>query len=402
MLFQDAQRTLGQFLFPLSVDDFLDEALTGGFRKIDHDDRARRADLLGAEPEAMLASAFHLAADLTFHSANATGPAPSLKGVADADDFRARIDEFHARNYSLRFPDLRTLSPAVDEVSRALEILLHQPVKASAFWSRSGMRAPVHHDDTDLIIVQMKGRKRWFVSAGPSQLPNGWKGVSGDAPELGDYEIVDLAPGDLLYLPRGTPHTVESETESLHLNLGFTPLTVREAVIAALDQLSDQDRALRLTVGQRLGFQLKGPQVEQLAPPVADAVERLLAAVRSPGFMARALHVRSAREVPRLDALPRPDAAPAIDLDTVLTQRATAFCHLVATPEKLEFCFPGGNLYIHRGAQESVVYMVNTPRFRVRDIAGGVDDDVRLSLATRFLEIGYLEMETPDSNSAPH
>lgn len=392
MLFQDAQTALGQFLSPLSVDAFLDEALTGGFRKIDHDPASTRADLLGPEPEALLVQAFHLAADLSFHSANALGPAPSLKGVVDAEDFRARIDEFHARNYSLRFPELRTLSPAVDELSRALEVLLHRPVKASAFWSRGGMRAPVHHDDTDLIIVQLKGRKRWFVSAEPSQLPNAWKGVSGDAPQLGEHQVVDLKPGDLLYLPRGTPHTVESETESLHLNLGFTPLTVREAVIAALDQLSDEDRTLRATVGQRLAFQLRSREVERMAEPVGDAVQRLAAALRTPGFMARAMHVRSAREVPLLDALPRPDAPPAVDLDTVLVQRATAFCHLVATPEKLEFCFPGGNLYIHRGAQESVVYMVNTPRFRVRDIPGGVGDDVRLSLATHFLEVGFLEL----------
>jgi hypothetical protein len=35
--------------------------------------------------------------------------------------------------------------------------------------------------------------------------------------------------------------------------------------------------------------------------------------------------------------------------------------------------------------------MVNTAHFRVRDIPGEVDDAVRLSLASRFCEVGLLE-----------
>ena len=35
MMFHDAQRTLGQFLAPLTLDEFLDGVLAGGFRRID-------------------------------------------------------------------------------------------------------------------------------------------------------------------------------------------------------------------------------------------------------------------------------------------------------------------------------------------------------------------------------
>jgi hypothetical protein len=35
VLFQDAHRNLQQFLFPLSVAEFLDKALIGSFRKIE-------------------------------------------------------------------------------------------------------------------------------------------------------------------------------------------------------------------------------------------------------------------------------------------------------------------------------------------------------------------------------
>jgi hypothetical protein len=390
MLFPEAQRTLQQLLAPLTLDEFLDRTLSGGFFcRIDGAGAAARMALLGPDPRAVLTGAFHLAPSLTFHSANPKGPAPSLGGVADAADFRARIDEFHARNYSVRFPELRPLWPELDRVARALELMLLQPVTTSAFWSRAGMRAPVHYDDHDLIVVQLLGAKRWYV-ANSSDLPNTWRGIPPEKIELGPHTTFDVQPGNVVYLPRGTLHSVTSDAESLHLSIGFTPLTVREALIAALDQLSDVDQTLRTTVGGRITYQLRGAGVERLAGPVLDGIERLQAACRTPGFLAAALQQRSSRVVARLAALPAPSVLPALDLDSELTQTEVAFCHLTASPGKIDFSHPGGHLYIHRRAEQSLLYMVNTPRFRVRDVPGAIADDVRLSLAAKLVEIGFL------------
>jgi Cu/Ag efflux protein CusF len=316
--------------------------------------------------------------------------------VADADDFRRRLEQFHARNYSVRFPELRPLSPELDALARALEVLLHQPVTCSAFWSRGGMRAPVHHDDHDLVVVQLRGSKRWYLSTTPSELNNPWRGIPSGAPELGPHAAVDVRPGDLLFLPRGTLHSVDGDTESLHLAIGFTPLTVREALIAALDHLSDLDQTLRVSIGTRLPFHLRGIAFERLGTPVLDAAARLLSACRTPGFTVAALQRRSARVVGMLSPLPTPvaaaAAAAAVGLDTTLVQRATAFCHLTANADNIDLSYPGGHVYIHVGALESVAYMARTARFRVRDIPGTVGDDVRLSLATKLLEIGFLEV----------
>jgi hypothetical protein len=193
-----------------------------------------------------------------------------------------------------------------------------------------------------------------------------------------------------VYLPRGTLHSVDSEFESLHLSIGFTPLTVREVLIAALDQLSDVDPTLRATAGGRVAYHLRGLGLERLAPPVLEALERLRAACRTPGFLAGALQRRSARAVAKLAPLPA-RAPPPLALDSELAQTGVAFCHLTASPEKIDLSYPGGHLYIHRGAEPSLLYMVNTPKFRVRDIPGDVADEVRLSLAARLVEIGFLE-----------
>lgn len=389
MLFPEAQRTLQQLLAPLTLDEFLDKTLSGGLQRIDGAGAAERAALLGPDPRAVLSSAFQLAPKLTFHSANPLGPPPSLQGVADAADFRARLEQFHARNYSVRFPELRPLWPQLDRLARALELMLHQPVTTSAFWSRGGMRAPVHYDDHDLLVVQLLGQKRWYVATS-SDLPNTWRGIPPDRVELGSHTSFAVHPGDVVYLPRGTLHSVTSEAESLHLSIGFTPLTLREALIAALDQLSDVDQTLRATVGGRLAYQLRGAGLEQLADPVLAGVERLRAACRTPGFLTAALQRRSSRVVATLAALPAPAVPAAIGLDSELTQTEVAFCHLSASLDKIDFSHPGGHLYIHRGAEPALLYMVNTPRFRVRDVPGEIADEVRLSLAQKLVAIGFL------------
>ncbi len=390
MLFPESQRILQQLLAPLTLDEFLDKTLSGGFHRIDGAGAAERIALLGPDPRAVLIDAFHLAPKLTFHSANPLGSPPSLEGMRDANDFRARIEQFHARNYSVRFPELRPLWPQLDRLARALELMLHQPVTTSAFWSRGGMRAPVHYDDHDLIVVQLLGEKRWYV-ANSSDLPNTWRGIPPDTVELGPHTTFDVHPGDVVYLPRGTLHSVTSDAESLHLSIGFTPLTLREALIAALDQLSDVDQTLRTTVGGRLAYQLRGVEAERLAAPVLDGIERLRAACRTPGFLAAALQRRSSRVIATLAALPAPAVPAPLDLDSELTHTDVAFCHLTASPEKIDLSHPGGHVYIHRGAEQGLLYMVNTPRFRVRDVPGEIADEVRLQLARKLVDIGFLK-----------
>ncbi|MBS0419826.1 MAG: hypothetical protein JSR66_19095 [Proteobacteria bacterium] len=392
-MFEDAQRTVAKFLAPLTVDDFLGRVLQGGVHKIETADALGRTGILGADPSAVLTAATQLAPKLTYHSANASGPPPSLAAIADAADFRRRIEQFHARNYSVRFPELRSLWRPLDILARAFEALLHQPVTTSAFWSRGGMKAPVHNDDHDLIITQLRGTKRWYVSSGPSELYNTWENIPGRPPELGPHQVIDLHPGDVLYVPRGTNHTVDSDTESVHLGLGFTPLTVRQTLIAAIDHLSDFDRRWRMSVGGNLPVQLQGTGMQPLESVAADASTQLMTALRTPGFLTAALQRRSARAVGSLAALAPPAALPEVTLDTVMVQPPHAFCFLTANPDKIDFSYPGGHIYIHRGAQQSVVFIANTRQFKVREIPGDVGDDIRLSLVKQFLKIGFLEVQ---------
>lgn len=387
----DAQAVLQRVLDPLSADAFLDDILGERFVKVEGGAGELRRRLLGPDPHATILAAFDpLAPRITRHAQKPLGPPPEPAPVADAAGFQALIDAHHALGWTVRIPDLRGLTPELAALVRALEALLHQPVEATAFWSRGDGAAQVHYDEYDLIVIQLVGSKRWFVNEGPPPLNNPWRGIAEGPPALDPHRVVEVAAGDLIYVPCGTAHRVDALSDSLHLAIGFRPLTLRDAVIAALDHMSDLDRRLRVGVGNRLAAQVRANSFGDLAGQVRGAVGQLLELSRAEGFLAQALQRRSSRVIGNLDGLKPPPTPVPLSLDTRLKRHHLAVGHVIGNAERLDFSYPGGHIHIHRGAEPAVAFLANAAEFQVRDIPGGLPDDVRLALAQRFVDAGFL------------
>jgi len=79
-----------------------------------------------------------------------------------------------------------------------------------------------HFDDVEIFVLQISGRKRWFVHEPGEPFQENALEYSEDLDQLGEkiMEVV-LRPGDLLYLPRGTTHFAKSEGDehSVHVTL---------------------------------------------------------------------------------------------------------------------------------------------------------------------------------------
>src|ERR1700731_3692932 len=165
MIFRQAHAVLQRILAPVPLDTFLDEILGRRFIRIAGEPDSYRRTLLGNDPESAILAAFRdLAPNLGFHAAEPKGPPPAVEPVSDSTAFKAKIENFRALGYTVRVPQPRWIAPGLDEFLRALEFFFHQPATAEVFWSRGDARAPAHHDDYDLIAIQIKGRKRWFIS----------------------------------------------------------------------------------------------------------------------------------------------------------------------------------------------------------------------------------------------
>lgn len=376
----EAEAAVDRVLDPVPLDTFR-EAL--GRRTFD----ARggpghvRAKLFGDDPLRTVLNGFAThSGRLDCHGVRPSLPPPGPRETDNPDSYLELIRAYHERGYTVRVPGIVELSPELRLFARALELILGQPVDASLFWSKAGAGAIVHYDNRDNLVVQLSGRKRWLVSTDPPGLHNNWKHVGEPPTRLDRHRTVDMGPGDLLYIPRGTPHTVESETESLHLAVLFVPTTLRDALIAAVDRLSDLDRSFRETLAD-------GAEAEA----VSGAIARLAAQGGSGAFVREAMEHRLSRFVGDLPALPRPESVPPLTARSRVRHAPLAICHLRRVGGQIDLSLPGAHVAIHAGVEEELRFIRDSSEFRIGDMPGAATLDVKLALVGRLVAEGFLE-----------
>lgn len=339
-----------------------------------------RAALMGSDPTATVLEGFSThAGKLDSHAVAPTGPVPAANAIDSPDAFAALIAAYHANGHTVRVPDLLALSPTAARMARALEAIFFVPVDASLFWSIDRAKAKVHYDDNDIIVVQLTGTKRWFVSTDLPGLNNVWKDAAAGPTVMPNYRTVDLSSGDLIYVPRGTPHSVESSGTCLHITFTFTPVSHRAALIAAIDEASDRDRRLRTT-----------------APAITDgslggALAVLAEQWRAPGFLPQAEEKRRSRFVGNLPALPKV-AGIAITPDTRVRHTPLALLHLLPRGDVIDVALPGGHVFVNAAAHAALSYIATASAFRIADLPD-LPPDVAVALVERLMAGGVLEVD---------
>ncbi len=116
------------------------------------------------------------------------------------------------------------------------------------FWLTNANQFPAyyHYDGHDVFALQIFGSKRWRIWNTLTNVPRSNSGNNLDEQSLGEpiYEF-DTKPGDLIYLPWGTPHAVTiREGYSLHLGFGIHPPTWADMIMNMLDRYDDQREGL--------------------------------------------------------------------------------------------------------------------------------------------------------------
>jgi len=133
-------------------------------------------------------------------------------------------------------PNLRRLCGILTEKFAA-------PSEAVAFLTPAGTQAgTAHSDPSDVYIIQLAGSKHWQVWPTPDTRRMG---------EDREYHVTELPepvldvvlrPGDVLYLPYGTPHVAAAkEATSLHLTMVTLTPTWSRLLRQVLESVLDND-----------------------------------------------------------------------------------------------------------------------------------------------------------------
>jgi bifunctional lysine-specific demethylase and histidyl-hydroxylase NO66 len=198
-----------------------------------------------------------------------------------------------------------------------------------------------------------------------------------------------LAPGDALYLPRGTIHAADALGEtSIHLTIGVHPVTRYQLARQLLDAAQDEP-ALRASLP--MGVDLSDPDV--LAPHLAATVQALVEQVAATGPDRIAQRIGD-----RLMELTRPEpigplaqlrAAEALDADMPLRLRAGLRHRWTEDPEQITLTVLGRTLTLPSGAAPALKTVLAGEPFRARDLPG-LDAEEQLTLARRLLREGVI------------
>ncbi|MGW1993744.1 JmjC domain-containing protein [Embleya sp. NPDC001921] len=166
--------------------------------------------------------------------------------------------------------------PPLGRFCRDLEMFLGSPCQATAYLTPAAAQGfDVHHDLHDVLVLSLAGTKQFTlyrpVIADPvagqllDELPR--------TPLTGAWDA-RLSAGDVLYMPRGTPHVARtSRSASLHVTIGIREVTwhamARAAVEGSLSRLAD-DAALRRAVPREAVY--GGADYARLAADVASGI----------------------------------------------------------------------------------------------------------------------------------
>lgn len=141
---------------------------------------------------------------------------------------RGRLNRLFERGATILMDDAQTAIPQVLDLCESMSESSGMQVAGTIFCSPPHSEGfALHQDAEDVVVVQLHGEKEWLVYppielAASSML----RGA-----EVGEPAFrTRLQPGDVMVMPKGSPHKTisNSSTGSIHLTLGMYHVTYRD------------------------------------------------------------------------------------------------------------------------------------------------------------------------------
>jgi ribosomal protein L16 Arg81 hydroxylase len=217
------------------------------------------------------------------------------------------------------------LIPQISQLCAAIERVMGTFTYANAYLSFfKGGAFKRHWDFMDVLIVQVHGNKRWRVWNAEVLYP--YPGEMGDRAKVDTAKApdqeVEMKPGDVLFIPRGEPHSAAVSTKhSVHLTIGLISETGIK-FLGHLRKTASKDPILRMD----LPGHSSGERSVAHEAAVKHRLHQLIDAASMSQFLLEddlsrlpALQTAVARELPQMEDIlrltlrrrvPLPDVAP--------------------------------------------------------------------------------------------
>lgn len=234
------------------LDEFLSDYWPGRIF-VSHGDRERLPEaLLDPELNQFDALSRRYKGVVSFFGDAGSGHMVPVEGIEAAAPYRCGL--------SVYLTDVGPYFADIAAMVRKLEFELgvnEGCARAGVFASPTSGGISCHYDSVDVFSIQLRGTKK-FDLAPVKELrhPWGFQYITGSRPiddlypqasdgfpswENVEFQTVEMRPGTVLFMPRGTWHRTEAEGDSIAVSIGMEPPSAAECVLEQLRLLLLQD-----------------------------------------------------------------------------------------------------------------------------------------------------------------
>ena len=306
----------------------------------------------------------------------------------------AKIYQLFEKGSTIVLAFLDTVVPALASLARGIEHELSFPCQTNIYVTPAGAKGARHHYDThDVFVLQVTNSKRWTTYGTPVALPLKAQDFDASVHERGAPTLdFELQAGDIAYIPRGLVHEARSGDQvSLHITVGLLAYTWTDLLLELAADVSLHHPDFRKALPP--GFARHGFDRAPARAILGDLLEQLSAKSNPDEILDRFVDAFIASRPPLLRGqMAQLASLPRLTIDSVVGARAGSACYLRMDGAAVSVdCF-GRKITFPLHAAEAVRFALETRRFVVRDLPGGLDGEGKLTLVRRLIREGLVEL----------
>ena len=202
------------------------------------------------------------------------------KGMVDPP----RVAQLFANGATIIFNSLQDRVDALNRLCRGLSSEMGLKTQTNLYLTPPESQGFIPHwDSHDVFVIQIEGSKTWRIYPEQFVLPFDDEKHRYERDNIEVTDAIDefeLAPGDVLYIPRGVMHSASAGAKkSLHITLGFIAYTWTNLMRDLVESVSDEHEEWRRSVDLNADPQLITEKLVGLCESLAsgDSLREIVA-----------------------------------------------------------------------------------------------------------------------------
>lgn len=305
----------------------------------------------------------------------------------------ARLYQGFGDGATIILSQLHMLVPELANYCRAMEREFSTRFQTNIYLTpgNNSQGFKTHYDSHDVFVLQVSGRKKWKIFDTPIDLPLRAQDFDPETHIPGDVTMeFDLEPGDMCYIPRGVMHAAESDNElSLHITVGVIARTWTDLLLESLSAVALEDPAFRKMLPP--GFAHADFDRKAAEQTYKALVEKFVASGNFERALAHFADDLATTRHPLLRGqIQQILNVDSLTIDSIVGARPALVYRIIEKGGMMVVTCYGSDISFPEHASEPVRFALETPRFKVADLPGDLDDEGKLVLVRRLIREGIL------------